>query len=429
MQDLRNLMLILWQRLWLVLVATVLSGVFVLWSMVQIDQFPNYSSTAVVAIGGDVYYSTQDAAYLEMADAMIENYRRLASLEIVTSAVVENLNLAASPKDVAKLLDVSLIENSNLLAVKATFEQPDTAAAIANEVARQLTTLAPPQARNFVLIVETAVPPKIPDVTAVIPVMMAAMATFLTTVGVLLFQAYIKQPILSKADVTSHLDVPILATIDASKKGTAALWWLVKNGCEVRWAAKHPEADISHCPRHLLMTTPVKSRDLLVAVEHLAAVWQLDSAADGFVETVDVAAIADDMPAVDEGGKRPFGQKAQNVVDAAWEASEAHQVTIFSAQLADNSLLALMLAQRVDMTVLLVPMAHTRLPQLQEAVALLDSQQSAVDGIVLVKGRLASGWLSWSRLYGWEREVLRKQNGRSQQQLEKQRVMESGSAP
>ena len=87
MQDLRNLMLILWQRLWLVLAATVLGGVLALWGMVKIGQFPNYSATAVVAIGGDVYYNAQDAAYLEMADAMIENYRRLAGLDGVGRSV------------------------------------------------------------------------------------------------------------------------------------------------------------------------------------------------------------------------------------------------------------------------------------------------------------------------------------------------------
>ena len=420
MQDLRNLMLILWQRLWLVLAATVLGGVLALWGMVKIGQFPNYSATAVVAIGGDVYYNAQDAAYLEMADAMIENYRRLAGLEIVTSAVVENLNLAATPKDIAKAMDVSLIENSHLLSVKVTYDRPDTAAAIANEVARQLTRLAPAQERNFVLIVETAVPPKLPDITAVIPVMMAAMAAFLTTVGGLLFYAYVKQPILSAADLV-HLDVPLLATIDASRKDSAALWWLVKHGCEARWAAKQPETARLR-PRHILLTAPVQRRDMLAAANQLAAVWQLDCAA----AVVDVAAVAADVPVAGKVGKRPFAQKPQAVVEAAWQASEAYQITIFAAGLTDDWLPVLMLAQRVEMVVMLVPMAHVRLPELQAALALLDGQQVVVDGLVLVKGQLAGGWLRWSRLVSWLGKTLRQRNGRSRQQAEAQRIAESG---
>ncbi|MCP4428720.1 MAG: hypothetical protein GY803_29895, partial [Chloroflexi bacterium] len=305
MHDLRNLTLILWQRLWLALAATALGGLLAFWGMVQTGRFPRYSATAVVAIGGDVYYNTQDTGYLEMAGAMLENYRRLASLEIVTGAIAENLQLTDSPQDIAKTLDVSLIEETNLLSIKATYAQPRAAAAIANEAARQLTMLAPAQARNFVLIMETAVPPKMPDVAAVIPPMMAAIAAFLTTVGGLLFHAYVRQPILGESDL-APIPLPTLATIHASAKGGDWVnWWALKSACERLWVEKRDAETDGRWPRHVLITTPTPIANQAAVATRLAKIWQFDSQAKGLIDAIDLAELTPIASSDRSEAKRP----------------------------------------------------------------------------------------------------------------------------
>ena len=420
MQDLRNLTLVLWRRWLLLVTATILGGGLALASMIQIGMFPNYSATAIVAIGGDVYYSTQESAYLELADSMIENYRRLASLEIVTSAAAKNLNSSLSANEMAKLLDVSLIADSHLIAIKATHEQPQMAAAIANEVARQLMQLAPPQERNFVLLVETAVTPTIPDISAIIPVMMTAIAAFLATMGGLLFSAYVKQPILSEADLSEFV-IPTIGTIDASGTDVASEWWMVKRACEAQWAKQE------RAPRHLLLTSPSKNKDLPTAAAQLAAVWQLDSHIEGDVAAVAFARVSDFLPANFLSEKRPFLQTTQTIIDTALTTAESASMTIFYSQLPENMLSILMMMQHVDMALLLVPIGNSFLPELEDAAALLNSDSAQMGGIVLVRGRLHSRWRGWVSLFQriWEKWRLWR-NGRSTQPVDSQPAVESG---
>jgi capsular polysaccharide biosynthesis protein len=426
MHDLRNLTLILWRRLWLVLAATALGGLLAFWGMIKIGRFPRYSATAVVAIGGDVYYNTQDTGYLEMADAMLENYRRLASLEIVTKAIGENLQLPDSPQDIAKTLDVLLIEDTNLLSVKATYANPRTAAAIANEAARQLTMLAPTQARNFVLIMETAVPPTMPDTAAVIPPMMAAIAAFLTAVGGLLLHAYVRQPILSESDL-APIPLPTLATIHGTDKSDWVNWWALKSACERLWAEKRDAKTDGQWPSHLLLTAPTPIVGQAAVAARLAQIWRLDSQAKGLIDAIDLASLMPIAPLNKSGAKRLSLQTAQAIVETARETALQHQTTIFSAPPVRESFASLLMAQHAEMTVLLIPLGHAQMPQIEETIALLAGQGVTVDGLVVLKGSMAVERSIWSILRRWG-SILRFGNGRSQNIIDAKKAVEPEGA-
>lgn len=415
MFDLRNLMLVLWQRIGLIVVVTILGGLLALWGMTQIDRFPRYSATAVVAIGGDIYYNTQDAGYLELATAMLENYRRLAGLEIVTNAVAQTLQLPESAHDFTDLLDVTPIENTNLLSIKAFYTDRQTAAAIANEVARQLKALAPPQERNFVLIVETAVPAQLPDITAVIPIMMSALAALATAVGLVLLIAYIQQPIMTESDLTTRLALPILTTVTMSRDN-AVDWWLVKTACEKQWQAKQTEPVGSPKPLNILVTTPIPTPWSALAASQLAEIWQLDSQGAVMVDLTE-----------HNKGKRPSFSNLVAAVDSNWQKTTQHTVTIFNAAPAANPIPALFLAQRVDIILMLVPLRRTRWTQVHNLLSLFNSQGTVVNGIVLVTGRPGRQTAGWQTIVRWF-QLLRQGNGRFQQPIDEKQVVKTGEA-
>ena len=69
--DMRNILLLIWRRFWLILLAAGLTGTAVYLSMSRSGVIPQYSATAVIAVGGDMYQNAQDAAYMDLADVMI----------------------------------------------------------------------------------------------------------------------------------------------------------------------------------------------------------------------------------------------------------------------------------------------------------------------------------------------------------------------
>ncbi|MCB9422092.1 MAG: hypothetical protein H6667_19985 [Ardenticatenaceae bacterium] len=414
MFDLRSLILVIRQHIWLIVTVTVLGAVLALWGMVKIERFPRYSATAVVAIGGDAYYNTQDAGYLELAGAMVENYRRLASLEIITGAVVQALQLPESAHDLTKLLDVTPVADTNLLSIKAFYTDQYAAAAIANEVARQLRALAPPQERNFVLIVETAVPAKLPDITAVIPVMMSALAALSAVVGTVLLISYIRQPILSESDLTTRLSLPVWATINLSRNNPVD-WWLLKAACEKRWQAKQPElADNFHL--RIFITTPTATPSQAVAARWLAETWQTDGAEAVVVELSDK-----------DAGKRPLLPTMLATTETTWQKNIQYPAVIFYASPVTDPISATFLAQRADIILLLVPLRQTRWAQVQSFLALFSSLDAGVDGLVLVSGQTARQTAIWSGVAGWVRRLWQS-NGRFQHPIDEQKVAKTGEA-
>lgn len=413
MFDLRTLILVLWQRIWLILAVTALGTLAAIWGMIQIDRFPRYSATAVVAIGGDIYYNAQDTAYLELATAMLENYRRLAGLEIVTGAVARTLQLSESAHDFNDLLDVTPIENTNLLAIKAFYTDRQTAAAIANETARQLQALAPAQKRNFVLIVETAVPAQLPDVTAVIPIMMSATASLAAVAGVVLLITYIRQPILSESDLTTNLPLPVLAVVNI-KKNNFVDWWRIKAVCEKHRQTKQIEPDRTHL--RILITSPVATMAQAEAARQLAEIWQMSGEEAVVIEFSDRGK-----------GERPSFPVTLTTAEANWQKAAPHPVTIFNTSPATDPISTLILAQRVDIILLLVPLRQTRLTDVQELLALFNSQGTTVDGIVLISGRAAGPIPLRQMIIRWFRR-LRQGNGRFQNLTDKKQVVKTGES-
>ncbi|MCP4420611.1 MAG: hypothetical protein GY805_28730, partial [Chloroflexi bacterium] len=280
--DIRNILSLMWRRLWLMGIVALLVGTAVYLGMSRSGAIPRYSATAVVAIGGDIYQQDiQDATYLNLVESMMSDLLHLAQLEIVTGAVAQRLNLTDTPKAIAEMLEVSQIEGSNLISIQATHKEPAMAAAIANEVAQQLRQFSPSRWRNFVLVVETATSPTNANSTAVLPVILAAFTAALFTISLNFLFVYLRQPFYDERDVAEMLALPTLLSLPPIPQA----WWRALRGklltmsCTSAWSLKVvceqflATNGTEDSPQSVLVVSPEDSFSHAFVATQLAMAW------------------------------------------------------------------------------------------------------------------------------------------------------------
>ena len=377
--DIRNILTLIWRRLWLMGLAALVAGTAVFSFMSRSGAIPRYSATAIVAIGGDMYQEEQDPTYLNLAETLMGDLLHLAQLEIITGAVVNNLGLSDSPKELAGKLEVSQIEGTMLISVRATDDDPVMAAAIANEVVQQFRLFAPDRWRNFVLMVEAARPPTSANKTAVLPVMLTAFTAALFTISGFFLALYLRQPIFDERDVAELVQLPLLATL----KPIPLIWWrslqgklfentesfdcwVLKEVCQNRLsenASNAPNATI-------LLFSPDETVSPAFIATQLAHCW---------VDTGESTLLVD----LDTTTRKFSTGQVQHGIDIVWEAAQQHAITVVHTPPMASHLGALKAAQRADLVLLVLDAWQSRYQDAAENLAMLSANGVQVDGAVL----------------------------------------------
>jgi Mrp family chromosome partitioning ATPase len=177
----------------------------------------------------------------------------LAKLEPVTQAVIDTLSLPETTDELSELLDVSLIQGTQLIEIKATYGDPQIAADIANEVARQLALQTPPRLRNFIATIEAAKVPEGTGIASLAPVVIAGMLGFLLSTGAVFLADFLRDAIHDSEDVAQRLGLATLAVVRPPSSWpsrlwqrwrgrqveaeTRPVWWSLMEACQRRYAA------------------------------------------------------------------------------------------------------------------------------------------------------------------------------------------------
>jgi len=250
--DLRVYLKLFLRWSWFVAIATVAGAVLSFFVLSSLGVVPSYSATATVAIGAEIFSSDQDWNYLTTVSSLAPTYVELAKLEPVTQAVIDTLSLPETTGELSELLDVSLIEDTQLIEIKATYGDAQMAAAIANEVAHQLALQAPLRLRNFIVTIEAAEVPDVFDIAAFAPVVIAGMLGFLLATGGVFLVDFMQDVIHNSEDVAQRLGLATLAVVRSSRwpsrlwqrwRGrrfepeTHPVWWSLMEACQRRYAA------------------------------------------------------------------------------------------------------------------------------------------------------------------------------------------------
>lgn len=426
--DIRNILLLVWRRIWVLALVGVGTGTAVYLIMARSGVIPQYTATAVISIGGDMYQDAQDAAYLDLADSMRANFMHMAQLQIVTEAIIQTLQLPDSPEAVADMLDVSLVEGTNLLIIQATYSNPVTAAAMANAVIDQFGRFAPARWRNFILVLESASVPMSPDRTAVLPVILTAFVAALATSSLFFLREYLHHPFYDERDVTELLKLPTLIHLRqipfigwhyfrgdllAAARGTT--WWSLKEACRLRLAQHKGSAD----EQLVLILSADGGLSRTLTAAQLALVWassgektllvDLDSkqsqtlrcllnysTTDGYASSQDqpdtypanIAHTVPGYPGLQVVTAKPAGQRSspRQLADG-FEVLNAlvkeNAVTVVNAPPVNASLETAMIARRATLVLLVLDVRHTGYRLTAENLAMLNTAGIYVDGVVL----------------------------------------------
>jgi succinoglycan biosynthesis transport protein ExoP len=134
--ELRDLIRVVTRRWWLLVAGTVLAVVASYVALRFLAPWPLYQATSTVLIGGS---SDLDWSSLQLGRDLAPTYVEWTKRRPVLQGAINALDLDMSFEELQGQIDVRAIRDTQLMEIAVTAEDPEKAAAIANEVAWQLT--------------------------------------------------------------------------------------------------------------------------------------------------------------------------------------------------------------------------------------------------------------------------------------------------
>ena len=139
--ELRELVVVLLKRWWLLCLAALLGGA--LGYGISLRQTPIYEATTSLLVGLSMQTSTLDRTDLQTGQQLAITYSNLVRRQPVLQGTIDALELDMSWQSLRSRVKVSVIDQTQLLEISADAESPELAEQIAAEVARQLILLTP----------------------------------------------------------------------------------------------------------------------------------------------------------------------------------------------------------------------------------------------------------------------------------------------
>jgi Mrp family chromosome partitioning ATPase len=290
--DLEAYLKLLWRWLWFLVLGAAVGIVVSYLVLDYLGLYPGYQAVATLSVGTQVETETLSDDELAMGEDLVPSYVVLAERPPVTEAVVENLNLSISADDLTTYrLEVEQVGQTRIVQITAKDPDPNMAAAIANELARQVVSIAPVRPNEFVQIVAPAKVPEKPSFEPYLIMAVGGMVGMLLagTVVVLIELERDRPQTLTWA--AARIDMPLLGTFKSKHRFSSArrasrgrspitgnwrppapVWWVVMETFE-RALAKWGEGETSNQGHILVVTSPGRSRSKPVAALELARAW------------------------------------------------------------------------------------------------------------------------------------------------------------
>ena len=157
---------------------------------------------------------------LEASNKLIIDYTEIANSKLVISTVMDKLGIDMDVKDFRKALSLETIENSRLFSLSFTNTDPELAADVANEMARQLLVVVADivNVENIRIIDEAPVPtePVFPNVN--INTLLAAVIGLVVGLLFVYFNDLFSDSFDTQESVERELEMDVIASIPKYKE-------------------------------------------------------------------------------------------------------------------------------------------------------------------------------------------------------------------
>jgi capsular polysaccharide biosynthesis protein/cellulose biosynthesis protein BcsQ len=248
--------------------------------------FPLYSATATVIVGGDVAAVEQNSDYTTLGDQFVETFADLATRHVVLQRVIDELGLDTSTDELSGQVGAEIVEQTQLIEITASNSDAETAAAIANSIARQLVALPSLRVRDFVLPVEEAAVPTDMDRLWLLAAVVATVLGVLLVGGLAFLFEFMKDAVYSAEELTQRANLPVLTTVRRGanrrrtmwrmpswRKVSQNIWWPLVQVCRYRFGELELPTN-PHPPKpRILVASPTGGDDKALVATNLAVAW------------------------------------------------------------------------------------------------------------------------------------------------------------
>ncbi len=215
--DLQKLLIAVLERLKFIVIITVAFGI--IFGAVSIFLISDVYQTQVslyVNNNKDAVSQNLDAGDISAATMLVSTYVHLINSNAVLEDVVESIDLDYDVEDIAKMINVSAIEDTQMLMLSVSNTDPDHAYIIANAIADK----APPKITEImdgstVKVVDYAVKPERPIYPNTLKnIVLGLFLGFVLGVAVAVISEMLDNTIKSEEDITRLIpDIPVIGVI------------------------------------------------------------------------------------------------------------------------------------------------------------------------------------------------------------------------
>nr|MBI2904465.1 protein tyrosine kinase [Chloroflexota bacterium] len=128
--ELKQYGMILWRWLWLIILGTALAAGVAYFTSRRTT--PIYEATATILVSEGQGVRTTDYSSLVASEQLAQTYAQLMTKRPVLEEAIKTLNLSITTNELAKLVSVTLVPNTQLLKINVENEDPVVAATLAN---------------------------------------------------------------------------------------------------------------------------------------------------------------------------------------------------------------------------------------------------------------------------------------------------------
>ncbi len=212
--NLQELITLLWKNIILIGIVTMTISIAVgLFTIFVIDEkFSSDTTLRVTAAqsGDSINYND-----LQTSQKLVKTYSIIAKSRTVLNQVIEDLGLNLTYQQLQDKIEVTSVQDTDIISIKVTLDNPDDAAMIANQVATVFMDEVENQVSIETLsILDEAIPIKQPVSPNVkLNVVIGFVLGLMLSVGFVLLREFLDRTIKDEDDVVKYLELPLLGSV------------------------------------------------------------------------------------------------------------------------------------------------------------------------------------------------------------------------
>lgn len=211
---------VLWKRLWLIILISLLgTGVSAYLSYYCL--VPQYETFTTLLVGRpNTPEDKLEYSEVLLNQQLVNTYREIARSKTISSQIMDKLDLDYDYDDFRKKVDVTLLENTEIIKIQARHHERLTAAMIANETAAIFIEKVKVLMKiDNIQIIDKAEVPMSPVSPKPVQNMAVGFTTaFMLAVLIVIFRAYMNNKIVTQNDVAEYVGIPVIGMIPRVRK-------------------------------------------------------------------------------------------------------------------------------------------------------------------------------------------------------------------